>query len=63
MDTFKDMVIDEGDHDGAINKETPGKDTKSSNIIMPSNMRMKHLYDLHDNSKRVTNWKTNSSTM
>ena len=62
-DTFKNMVIYEGDHDEAINKETPRKDTSHSSVITPSVVRLEHLYDLHDKSKRVTNWKTNSSTM
>lgn len=61
--TFKNMVIDEGDHDEAMNKETPGNDTSHSNVIAPFVVRMEHLYDLHDKFERVTNYKTSSSTM
>ena len=46
-----------------MNKKAPSEQTCHSNVIAPSVVRMEHLYDLHDKFKRVTNYKTNSSTM
>ena len=57
------MVIDDGDHDDEMNKMVPRYETHHSNVIAPSIVRMEHLYDLHDKFKRVTNCKTNKSTM
>lgn len=49
------MVIDEGYHDEAINKETPEEDASHFNTISKFVVRMEKLYDLLDKFKRVMN--------
>ena len=52
---FNDMVINDGDHDEEIDKKAPGDATHHSNVIASLVIRMKHMSDLHDKFKRVTN--------
>jgi ribonuclease HI len=62
-DTFKDSIIDEGQHDILMNTDN-NDDTKvvgMSNNIPRSVVRLEKLYDLQDKFKKVTNCKTNIS--
>src|SRR5699024_3383888 len=60
--TFKNVVIDEKEHDELMN-EREDEEKYQSNIIHKSVVKMEHLYDLHDKFKNPTNCKTYSSFM
>jgi hypothetical protein len=69
-DNFKDSVIDEGQHDQDMNYDSPdstsqtmGSKVTPINNIPKNVVRLEKLYDLQDKFKKVTNCKTNSSTM
>jgi hypothetical protein len=69
-DNFKYFSIDECQHDqdlnsymeGSIDQVDGDKITPVNNIPKPM-VRLEKLYDLQDKFKRVTNYKTNSSSM
>ena len=58
QDTFKDVAIDEVDHDKSLS------DPKfPSNLIPKSIINFKRYYDLHDKFNNTTNCKTHSSSL
>jgi hypothetical protein len=65
-DTFKDSIIDEGQHDMLMNTDN-NDNTEATNATGPSNniprsvVRLEKLYDLQDKFKKVMNCKTNNS--
>jgi hypothetical protein len=69
--TFKDSIIDEDQHDREMNADVPGSINQSIeksiinliNNIPKSVIRLEKLYDLQDKFKKVTNCKTNNSSM
>jgi hypothetical protein len=70
-DTFKDSIIEEYQHDRELNADVPGSINQSIeknkpsqiNNIPKSVIRLEKLYDLQDKFKKVTNCKTNNSSM
>jgi hypothetical protein len=69
-DTFKDSSIDEDQHDLELNCQTEVppekliKDKKiQSNTIPKPVVRLENIYDLQDKFNKVTNYKTNKSSM
>jgi hypothetical protein len=67
-DTFKDSIIDEGQHDLLMNTDNNDvveatNTTGPTNNIPKSVVRLEKLYDLQDKFKKVTNCKTNISYM
>jgi hypothetical protein len=67
---FKDSIIDEGQHDQDMDTDvhdshdqTKKSKTNPINNIPKNVVRLEKLYDLQDKFKKVTNCKTNSSTM
>jgi hypothetical protein len=67
-DTFKDSIIDEGQHDLLMNIDNYDS-TEVENTTGPTNniprsvVILENLYDLQDKFKKVTNYNTNSSYM
>jgi hypothetical protein len=67
-DTFKDSIIDEGQHDQMVNPDTidptqSNNPSGSTNGIPRNVVRLEKLYDLQDKFKKFINCKTNSSSM
>jgi len=60
--TFKNVVIDEKEHDKLMN-EREDEEKDQSNIIPKSVVKMELLYDLDDKFKKLTNCKMHSSSM
>jgi hypothetical protein len=65
-DTFKDSIIDEGQHDMLMNTDN-NDDTEATKAAGPSNniprsvVRLEKLYDLQEKLEKLTNCKTNNS--
>jgi hypothetical protein len=62
---LKDFIIDEGQHDQMMNidQAQPRNQYGSANNIPKNVVRLKKIYDLHDNFKKEKNYKTNISSM
>lgn len=62
-DTFKDAIIDEGQHNKSLNQHFLVEWKSIENFILKSVVRMEKLYVLQDKFKKPTNYKTNNSSM
>ena len=58
QDTFKDVAIDEADHDKSLSDPN-----FLSNLIPKSIINFERYYDLHDKFNNTTNCKTHSSSL
>lgn len=62
-DTFKDFVIDMIQHDESLTDQASKVKRTHENSTPKSMVRLEKNYDLQDKFKKLTNWKTNSSSM